>query len=285
MAAHIGDLRRSWLLAVSLVAVAAVGGLVAPHTSAQGGSCTASAEAIWHASDLESGDALIATHFINVRVTFSDGVIEDSVKISAPPGVAVIDPRSPEGRHLGIRKDQIVVVANDAGGLPMTVTWDEDEPGGTGGICSGRSEASFDVQAASPLRLHHFEHFELPWSLRSRLGAHTDRRPVTLRLSSVRSARLPGPGAKSKTATLDLRANPEFDPPLRNLRTPGVVLSVRADAVDIYLRWRAQHVGTRYTPLAYELKLVQGDRVIGHVRAAGHCSLYNCKWRRLSVQP
>ncbi|HMJ97170.1 MAG TPA: hypothetical protein VK486_15045, partial [Thermoleophilaceae bacterium] len=226
MAARTGDLRRSWLLATALVAVAAVGGVIAPHTSAQAGSCTAQAQASWDATDLESGDALIATHLINVRVTFSDGGLEDTVKISPPPGVAVIDPHSPEGRHLGIRKDQIVVVANATGALPMTVTWDEDEQTGTGAICSGRSEASFDVQAARPLRLHHFEHFELPWSLRSRLGAHTDRRPVTLRLRSVRGARLPGPTVPFKTATLDLRANPEFDPPLRNLRANSAARTV-----------------------------------------------------------
>jgi hypothetical protein len=288
--------RRAWLPPVALAALSALaglGGVLATPTTAQSGAppCPAPVQAEWTAGDVVTGGGtLVATHTIIVQVDFSDAVDSGTVEISAPPGVALVDPNSLAGRHLDLGTDRIAVVPDAAGPLPMTVTWQQDDLTADGGVCNGSASTTLQVQPALPLRLSspgglggHGPVWASGFEWRTLLGPRTDRRPLTVRVRSVRSARLPGSGVPFQTVTLDPQADPNFDPPAHVLGTPGWLSTVHADRIDITVRGEPL-VGGSEAPLGYELQVLQGNRQIADIRAAGHCSWIFCSWRKLRVQ-
>jgi hypothetical protein len=228
------------------------------------------------ARDIEDygGAPLTATHTIELDVVTSDGTYPDFTT-ELPPGVVK------RGRGRAFQADR-------PGPVPVKVTWREFDPG-AGSFCRASAEASFEMQAAKPLRY-------FPPRRRTLGGADgtvwlllvpkdADLRPVDVRVRGVQRGRVPRASDPLKVVTFALREGDKGltygGRSIRTVRSGGWLFDVtfgNYTKLTVQMRAFARRGGSRR--FGIDLQLVQGDRQIGHNRFVGECLRYNiCSYR------
>lgn len=244
--------------------------------------------------DRNQATNLTATHVIAVAAVFPEGspfsVDDSTARWTGPPGV-------PMFAHRDLNVDVgdasvaslIGFIPTAVGPLPVSVTWQQSD-GTRGGVCSASASASFSITPAKPLRPGRprgssspsaRDDSEYTWD--TSIRADSDRRPLEVRVRSVRGAHLPGPRVRFKTFTIALR---ETDPGWRARRRMlvpfmQVIGSNEGGFVHLLVGMRGV---TANPKLGYELELRQGTRRVGRIRAAGSCSAFGCDFRTFRVQ-
>ena len=226
----------------------------------------------------DGGGVLTATHTIGLETRDRDGHVR---------GVKFTLPAAAEAR--GTESDPAFSV-DTPGPVPLTGTWSHyvEEDGST---CTASAQGTLRIRPAQAPTFvgprpgtSISEYFQAV----IRPGKHADLRPVQLRLRGTRRARLPGPGARLRTAILALRRG---DVGLsrgqsRKLRAAGWQFSVGfVDDHNVGIgaiivetgRGRRGHSWG----FGYALELVQARRRVGRIRVTGHCGHLGCRWRAM----
>lgn len=214
---------------------------------------------------LRAGEALIATHTIDLELETAGGIFIDDFKLTLPPGVESVR----GGPTPAFRSDS-------AGPVSLTATWLEYDRNADA-ECSASVAGTFTLAAPRPLklvapRLGARGIGELNWSLR--VGARSDLRPVEVRLRGIRRARLPGASAPVQTIALGLRSGD----PGRMLTGTGRVVPSAGWRFRVGPFFRGEFPirmskpqKSRRTGFGFDLELVQGGRRIGRTRGVGRC--------------
>jgi hypothetical protein len=240
---------------------------------------------------------LTATHVIVVTAEFpEDGPLsaDDSTAVwTGPPGVPRLTRRSRNADDVDLAGDnQAGFVPPAAGRLPVSVTWQQSD-GTRNGLCSGSASATFQIQAAKPLRPRAPRGTDARDPRRAgeyvwftNVGRDSDRRPIEIRLRSVRGARLPGPRVPFKTAMVALRPTDAGWRARRRLlvrflQARGSFEGAQTGFVNLVVAMRGV---TANPQLGYELQLRQGSRRVGSIRAAGSCSAFGCDFSTFRVR-
>ncbi len=243
-----------------------------------------------------NGKRLTATHVIAVTAAFpEDGPISvdpTTLTWTGPRGVPVITARTRNADDVGVSDDNRGFVPAKAGPLAVRVSWSQSD-GTRTGECTGSAGTTLAISAARPLRPRAprsnslapmFRTDEYVWF--TDVGVTSDRRPVAVRLRSVRGARLPGAGVPFRTFTIALRPT---DAGWRGRgRTVFPFVQTFGDFEGAGVGFVNLLVGMRNRPsnprFGYELQLVQAGRLLGRVRAAGQCTAFGCEFRPFSVR-
>jgi hypothetical protein len=219
----------------------------------------------------DGGGPLTATHTIALELETAEGP-EEEFAVALPPGV--------EARWVGPNRGFRV---DGPGPVPVTATWQHYDPA-TVSYCTASAEATFDVEAAKPLRFvparpRRGRIAGLEW--RVRFGKDADLRPVEVRLRGVRRARVPRPSVPVKTLTLALRRGDKgrwWGQPERELRSAGWRFAVGfRDVGDIFVEMRTFRGRAR--GFGFDLELVQAGRRVGRARGVGRCGYLLCDYR------
>lgn len=282
-------------MAAGLLAVSAGGALAAPPPCPSGIAAVPAFTAT-DAQGAANGKRLTATHVIAVTAAFpEDGPISvdpTTLTWTGPRGVPVVTARTRNADDVGVSDDNRGFVPAKAGPLAIRVSWPQAD-GTRDGQCTGSASTTLRISAARPLRPRAprnnslgplFRSAEYVWY--TDVGPYSDRRPLAIRLRSVRGARLPGPGASKRTFTVALRPSDAgwrgrdrtvfpFVQVFGNFEGAGVGF------VNLLVGMRNRERDPRF---GYELALIQGGRVIASIRAAGQCRVFGCEFRPFRVR-
>lgn len=282
----------------TLACVAGVVMLPAPVGAQTPPSCPAGIAAVpvFQAADPMDGSTdtkLTATHVIPVTAVFPDSAPPvDKLTYTGPPGLPVVTFRAPNARDVDIFDGNIGFKPQAPGPLPVSVSWQQSD-GTRTGTCSGTAGTTFQILAARPLRPRTpRSSFSGPASQGSEytwftdVGKDADRRPLEIRVRSVRGAHLPGPRVAFKSTTIGLQPTDKGWQVDRVIRVPFLQVGGNYEAgqpgfLNLLVGMRAV---TSNPKLGYELQIVQGRRLVGRIRAAGSCSAFGCNFTTFRVQ-
>jgi hypothetical protein len=237
---------------------------------------------------------LTATHVIAVTAEFPEGgpiTADDfTAKWTGPPGVPMITHRSRNADDVDIGgPNQIGFEPKAAGPLPVSVTWQQSD-GTRSGMCTGSASTTLKILAAKPLHpgrprgtsaASARDDSEYTWD--TNIAADSDRRPLEVRVRSVRGAHLPGPRVAFKTVTIALRPTDPGWEASRQILAPFLQVIATNEGSFAHLIVHMRRV-TANPKLGYELVLRQGKRRVGRIRAAGSCSAFGCDFSTFRVQ-
>ena len=249
------------------------------------------------AADSQDGNLaknLTATHVIVVTAEFpEDGTVDDSTaRWTTPAGVPVLTRRSRNADDIDLGGDnQVGLVPAAAGPLAVAVTWQQRD--GAGGQCTASAGTTLQITAAKLLRPgiprgsntpNAREDREYTWS--TRFGWDSDRRPLEVRVRSVRGAHLPGPRVPFKTFTIALRpTDPGWKADHRIVLPFLQVIGSYQGGITGFTQLLVGMRGVTANPrLGYDLMLRQGTRQVGRIRAAGSCSAFGCRFSTFILQ-
>lgn len=238
---------------------------------------------------------LTATHVIAVTAEFPAGgaisVDDFTTKWTGPPGVPMFTSRSRNAEDVDVSvPSQAGFQPPAAGPLIVSATWQQSD-GSRDGMCTGSASTTLQIVAAKPLR---------PSPPRATIGQTVrtageyvwytnvrrdqDRRPLEIRVRSVRGAHLPGPHVAFKTMTIALRPTDPGWQAQRRLVLPYLqAIADLQDGVFLDLLVGMRRV-TANPKLGYELEIRQGTHRVGRIRAAGSCSAFGCAFSTFRLQ-
>jgi hypothetical protein len=225
----------------------------------------------------DGGGVLTATHTIGLEARDRDGYVRD-VTFALPPAA--------EARGT---EDDPAFSVDTPGSVPVTATWPHYVEA-DGSTCTASAQGALQLRPAQALTFvgprpgtSSSEYFQA--LIR---GRNADLRPVELRLRGARRARLPGPGARLRTATLALRRG---DAGLSR----GQSRKLRAAGWEFFVAFVDEHnvgIGAKIVDtgrgrrghswgFGYSLELVQARRRVGRLHVTGHCGYLGCRWRAM----
>jgi hypothetical protein len=295
-----------WVVAATAVA------LLAPVTAAAA-PCPASVKPTLSVSDQSTGSTLYATHVLTVRGSVP-GDTGAAATITAPGATRL---ESSEGDGSFVR--------NSPGPLTITGSFDTSAPG-TGDPCTATVAATAQLLPAAPLAgrwrvprvvtrvrgvplVAHDPRFRL----RLLPGKTSSLLPLTVRVRTVRRARLPGGRTKAVTGVYPLRPFETAVVPPRKRGCSGGVLvcspfrngfrrgvEVTVDdrnvglGITVLVPRGVRRLGRRgtvfrHTPFGVVVEVLQGGARIARLRVAGKCrgldQASRCRFRPLSTRP
>ena len=226
----------------------------------------------------DGGGQLTATHTIALELRDRDGAI---------PNAAFTVPVGAQNRG---DESHPAFSVDTPGPVPVTATWSHENQSDNS-TCTASAQRTLRLRPARDLTFPGLrpgtwlaDAFQFPLSA----GKNADLRPVEFRLRGVRRARLPGPRARLRRATIALRRG---DPGVsrgqsRRLRAAGwrfVIGNIDEHDVVFGAKVIDNRRGRRGRSrgFGYSIELVQAGERVGRVRAVGRCGYLGCRWRAL----
>ena len=217
------------------------------------------------------GGPLVATQTIFMEVETADGRAPD-FKAELPPGVVA-------------RRSGRAFQSDTPGPVHVRATWSDFDTV-SGSFCQASAEATFQLEAARPLRY-------FPPKRSSGVGADGtvwillvpatgDLRPVEVRLRGVKRYRAPRASTPPTVVTFALRDGDRGltygGRAIRVVRVAGWHFDVTFGKADKLVVQMRDHRGRR--PYGMDVQIVQAGRLIGHNRFVGRCGAYGLCSRR-----